>query len=542
MAENQADERDDLAGLRKRLRQLEERVARIEHGATLPAQSPPAAAEEPIPSPFDTDLSVATVFTRIAMLLFVLLGALILRVLTQQHILGDGFGTLLGFVYAGHLIVLSFLPGKPGRFARSSNLFPCCGVLLSYFIALESALRAHTLMRPTAIILIGGFSALALGVAAWQRKPVLAATALIGGMLALVGLALDPDGVVLQLLLLVSLAAIAAVLSWRYAWSFLRPMAFLLLLLLLSAGPVLARKESMSCDQLDNCAIAFWLVFVLQHLLAFRKLRGAAVWLPLSTAWLAVLAGLEAWPSFTVMAAATAAMATLGTILAVRVRPDATSGTAGLAATAVIAGSIGWLLLDPSGVFCALAGMALWAAARQTFPRPAWSTVSATLLLTAATIRGVWPLVSAETPVYALLAGALLTAILLFHFLRNNTSRAEPSDGLIQGSATLALAAGLLMLLAVLRGIVCRLLPDPTSCQLAQTGILTMIAILLTFCGHAARRRAILYAGLSCMLVALVKVGLVDLRLLNGLPLLASIVLLGLASVGVSVILRQRGG
>ena len=49
-----------------------------------------------------------------------LLGALILRVLTQQGILGAGFGTVLGFAYAAHLIVLSLIPGRFGGFARES--------------------------------------------------------------------------------------------------------------------------------------------------------------------------------------------------------------------------------------------------------------------------------------------------------------------------------------------------------------------------------------------------------------------------------------
>ena len=176
MAEDRTSKQDEIAELRLHLRQLEERVARIECGAT-PAVQPAATAASPdtgfLPSPLTTHLTVATVFTRVAMLSFVLLGALVLRVLTQQHILGDRFGTLLGFVYAGHLIVLSFLPGRPGQFARATSLFQCCGVLLGDFIALESALRAHTLTRPTAMIWIGGFTVLALLVAVRHQKPSL---------------------------------------------------------------------------------------------------------------------------------------------------------------------------------------------------------------------------------------------------------------------------------------------------------------------------------------------------------------------------------
>lgn len=538
MAEDQASTHGDLAELRKRIQLLEDRVVRIEHGGALPAPETPADAGR-IPFSLDADLTVATVLTRVAMLSFVLLGALILRVLTQQHILGDGFGTLLGFVYAGHLILLSFLPGQPGQFARATSLFPCCGVLLGYFIALESALRAHTLSRPTAMLLIGGFTALALGVAARHRMLSLAATALVGGMLAVVGLGLEPDGVVLQLSLLIAVAMSAALLSWRDAWPFLRPAIFLLLLLLLSAGPVLAHKESMNSEALDVCATVFWLLLAVQHLLAFRRLRAAAVWLPLSTAWLATLAGLERWPALAVATAGVSVLATMGTLRTARTQPESTGGIVGLAATAVISGATGWLLLDPSGVLCALAGLALWTAARRSQPHRAWSTVSATILLTAAAIRGVFTLMQTDSS-YALCAGALLAAILLLHFWRNGYSCDGTPDSLAHGSAALVLATGLLVLFAVLRGIAGRLLPDPASFQLVQTGILAVAAILLTFRGHAAQPRAVLYAGLVCMLLALVKIGLIDLRQLNGVHLLASLVLLGISSVAVSIILRQR--
>ena len=542
MAVDPANEAENLADLRARLHQLEDRVARIERSANLPVQPQVLIApEEHDPLRIDADRTAATVFTRVAMLSFVLLGALILRVLTQQHILGDSFGTLLGFVYAGLLVVLPLLPGRLGVSARSTSLFPGCGVLLAFVIALESALRTQTLARPTAMVLIAGFSLLALVVAARYQRIFLAAAALLGGILALVGLGLEPQGLALQLSLLMLLSAVTACASWRYAWPYLRSLAFLLILLLLSAGPVLAHKQSMDCIPLSFCAAAFWLIIVFQHLLLFRRLAAAAAWLPLTTLWLALLAVLEQWPALTGLASATAALATLATILAARLHPEATGSLSGLAATAVITGTIGWLQLDASGALCALAGLTLWAAVRRrNHPQPLWSTVAATLLLTAAAIRGVVHLVASTPSAGAMGCGALLTAMLLTYFLWSSRTHTTEVDPVEHGCGALILAAGLLVLFAVLRGIASRLLPEPASFQLSQTGILSLTALLLTYRGHAVNRRSVLYAGLTCMLLALAKIGLIDLRQLNGIHLLSSIVILGLSSVGVSLILRQR--
>ena len=544
MAENQPGRQDELAELRQRVRQLENRVAQIEQGATRPSptESPATPDAGILPSPIDTDRTVATVFTRVAMLSFVLLGALILRILTQQHLLGDGFGTLLGFVYAGHLIVLSFLPGRPGQFARATNLFQCCGVILSFFIALESALRSHTLLRPTARICIGSFAALALVVSVWHRKAPLAATALGGGLLALVALGLDADGLALQLSLMIAITAAAALCSWRTAWGFLRLLMNPLLLLLLSAGPFLAGRENVNCTPLDLCAAAFWFVLLLQHLLAFKKLGRATVWLPMTTAWLALFAGLESWPALGALAISVSVLATGVLFLAVRATqaPNALAGITGMAATAVIAGAPGWLLFDPSGGLCAFAGLAIWAAARPSQFHPAWSTVSAAILLMAAAICGVFHLVLADTSPSALLPGALLAAILLVYFLRTGRPKTESTGDLEPIIRIMGFVSGLLVLLALFRGLAHKLFPEPAAFLLAQTAILTMTAVILTFRGQTRHQRAIMYIGLLCMFVSLVKVGFSDLRQLTGLYLLASIVLLGLSSVAISLILRRR--
>lgn len=544
MAEDTASARAELAELGERVRRLEERLARVERGmapARAAADAVPAAS--PVRRPLDTDLTVASVFTRVAMLSFVLLGALILRVLTQQHVLNAVFGTVLGVAYAAHLVVLALLPGRLGRFAAATSLFQCCGVLLGYGIALESLLRAHTLPRPMAVGLAGGFACLGLAVAAVYRKAALALVALAGGMLALVALGLEADGIVLQSALLVALGAAGAWFSWTRPWSFLRPVLFPLLMILLAVGMPLAARNSLDRLPLHAGAVAFWLVLTAQHALVFARLGLAACWWPLATAWLLGIGWLAGWPRLDFAAAGVSAAALVATVFTARLRPQAVAGAAGTAATCVVAGLAGGSMLDPSGILCALSGMALWMAAPGRGSRPAWAIGASVVLLLGAGTLGVIHVTAPDaSSTLRWSAGGLLAVLLLAHYIRAGMPDADgtgPGPAARYG-APLTLIAGLCVLFAVLRSVTRGLLPDPHSAQLAQTLILAGGAVVLTYWGHSSRRRAVLYAGLACMFIALLKVGLADLGQLAGLRLLASIVALGLSSVAVSVIMRQR--
>ena len=106
--------------------------------------------------------------------------------------------------------------------------------------------------------------------------------------------------------------------------------------------------------------------------------------------------------------------------------------------------------------------------------------------------------------------------------------------------APVALAAGLALLLGLFWELLNRVFQQPAQLLLSQTAVVVLTALGLTFWGHAAHRRSPLFCGLACMVLALGKVLLIDLVRLKSLYMLASLVLVGLASVAVSVILRRR--
>lgn len=482
---------DDLAQLRERVRALELRLDRMEQAgpAAVPQAQPQAArATGAGPAAIDTEMAAAKIFRRVAMLCFVLLGALILRVLTQQNILGAGFGTILGFAYAGLLIVLSLIPGRFGGVARESVIFPCSGAVLAFVIAIESALRTHTIGRAVAMGAITGFALLALGMGLRQRKAPLAGTGIIGGILALVALDMKETTVALQLALVVLLAAAGIANSWRAGWQWLRPVTTLMMLVLLPAGFFFCGREPGVAGGLLAASAALWLVVTLQHLIAFRRLQRGAVWLPVLTLWFAGIQQVAHWPSIGATTGGIAAFALVWVLVGARRAPEATAGLAGLMATAALAGAIGWALLDRTGLVCAIGGMALWFAGRRAAAD--WAAAFATLLMAAAAVAGLAQFLRPPVAASGLIVMALSALVLVFHYVRNGRAGAEPYAGLAMRLAPASLAAGLALLLGLFWELLNRAFDQPAQLYLSQTVVVVITALALTFWGHVAHRRS----------------------------------------------------
>lgn len=533
-------ESEQIAQLRDRVRALEIRLDRMERRGPVPA-----VPEEHKTSPsfngetgtLQTEIAAARIFRRIAMLCFVLLGALILRVLTQQNILGASFGTILGFAYAGHLIVLSLFPGRFGAFAREGSLFQCSGTVLAFFIAIESALRTQTLDRIPAMILVVGFALFALGMSLRQRKGALAGTAIIGGILALVALDLRESTVAWQMAFLVLLAAAGMASSWRDGWQWLRPVTFLMMMVLLPTGFFFGRKEPGVGAGLLAASAGLWCVAMLQHLVAFRRLGRAATWLPLLTLWFVGVQQIAGWPFVGTTAGGIAAFALACVIISAPHFREATAGVVGLIATSALAGAIGWAMLDRTGLLCIVGGMVLWFAGRRTASD--WTAAFVTLLILVSAGVGLAQLALPPVAISGLIAMSFSATILVIHYVYNSHVGIEPYSGLAMRLAPVALASGLALLLGLFWELLNRAFEEPTPLLLSQTVLLVFTALTLVTWGHAGHRRSPLFCGLACMALALLKVILVDLMRLKSFYMLASLVLVGLASIAVSFILRR---
>ena len=532
---------EEIAELRERIRMLESRLDRIEqvgHVAVPQVEHDTAPSSGASPATIYTEVAAAKIFTRVAMLCFVLLGALILRVLTQQNVLGAGFGTILGFTYAGSLIALSIVPGRFGGFARESIVFQCSGVVLAFIIAIESTLRTQTMGRVSAMLAIAGFGLLALVMGIHQRKAVLAGTGILGGILALVALDMKESTVALQLALVALLAASGIANSWREGWPWLRPLTTSVMLVLLPAGFFFCGKEPGVGGGLLAAAAAVWLTVMLQHLVMFRRIGRAAAWLPVMTVWLAGIQQLAHWPAIGATTSGIGAFALGSVIVCSRCAREASQGLAGMMATVAIAGAIGWALSDHTGLLCAIGGMALWFAGRRAAPD--WAAAFATFLMVVAAVVGLVQLVRPPVAASGLIAMSLSALVLVHHYVRNGRESAEPYSSLAMRLAPVALGAGLALLLGLFWELLNRVFDQPAQLLLSQTVVVVITALALTFWGHAAHRRSPLFCGLACMVLAIAKVLLLDLVRLKSFTMLASLILVGFASVAVSVILRRR--
>jgi hypothetical protein len=225
-------------------------------------------------------------------------------------------------------------------------------------------------------------------------------------------------------------------------------------------------------------------------------------------------------------------------IVCSRLGSKATAGLAGLMATSAFAGAIGWAMLDRTGLLCVIGGMGLWWAGRRAASD--WAAVFATLLMLAAASVGLAQLVRSPVSIPGLVAMSLSAAVLVVHYVRYGRTGTEPYSGLAMRLAPVALGAGLALLLGVFWELLNRTFEQPAQLLLSQTVVVVFTALALTFWGHATHRRSPLFCGLACMALALAKVLLIDLMRLKSLNMLASLVLVGLASVAVSVILRRR--
>jgi hypothetical protein len=224
--------------------------------------------------------------------------------------------------------------------------------------------------------------------------------------------------------------------------------------------------------------------------------------------------------------------------LCARRATGAMAAIAGLLATSAFAGAIGWAILDRTGLLCAMGGLALWFTGRRAASD--WAAICATLLMLTAAGVGLAQLLGPPVSGMGLVAMSLSALVLLVHYSRNSRVGTGPYSGLAMRLAPVALAAGLALLLGLFWELLNRVFHHPAQSLLAQTVVVVITALTLTFWGHAAHRRSPLFCGLACMLLALVKVLLIDLTQLKSVSMLVSLVLVSLASVAVSFILRRR--
>ena len=536
--------RDELSQLSETVAQLARRVAQLE-GRAAPRANVADKDESEQARPRPRDWLEAT-FLRLAMVCFVLVGALVLRVATQQEWLSAGLGVALGLGYCVVLLVGPFLLRARTRLVqRFGAALQGCAVLLAPSIVLETFHRQDLLTAAAAGAILTGVGLAAAAVGAGHARRGVAVAGLLAALIGQAGIGLTLSGALVRGAGVVVLLGAALTLAHRSSWRELRGLTLGIGLPLLGLAVLAtATREgvpSATANGLVGCAAAAWLIVAVSHVVRARRMDVVeAMWLPLVMAWFAGLSIVRLGPGAAVAALVLGLVGLVATCQQSRRRPLPSPALVGCAVTAAIAVVVADGHLDPSGVgLAALAGVLL--ALSRRLPSKLLDAL-AQLAVLFATVRFILALRAFGTeaiPDWIWPAALALLALAALHYRIAVTS--EPTDRLAARLAPVSLVAATTVLL-IAGDALARTLSDADAVRrLVTTALLAGVSctgLLLRRAGRAPRG----FYGLALAGVGLLtlKILLSDLFVMGGAPLLASFACLGASYVVTATALARR--
>ncbi len=179
----------ELRRLGATLASLEQRILRLE-GLTPSEEieeQPVKAVEEPV----HEESAYPVFFTRLAAVCFILVGALVLRVVTQQQILAPGLGVSFGLGYCAILLAGPLLLHRVWLMSKHGSVLQYCSMVLAPLIVVEIFYKNQVLSAFTAtvILLCVGLAGALAGVLGHRRG--LAAVSLIISLAAVIALEIN---------------------------------------------------------------------------------------------------------------------------------------------------------------------------------------------------------------------------------------------------------------------------------------------------------------------------------------------------------------
>jgi hypothetical protein len=517
---------------------LEARVASLE-GALLPPEAEPVSPEvsqDGLVAP-----SLADWPRRIAVVSFALGGALVLRVATQQNLLDPTAGTWLGLAYAALLVATPLLPGQ---FGRRYPLLPYCGALLPMLIVLESVLRFDQLAPGMAAAALHGTALLGAFSAVRARLGRLAGIALATAITASLGLVGRPDAMVWCAYGVLLEVVAAHELVRRRHWTVLRPLVLVPAMLLLGVALLYASQRPAYAGVTPHLVVAVagtWAVVFAAHLGWLKRQRVAtAGWLPVVSVW-AVALSMYAAPARVPYAAGALAILVAATALRAAFRGH-TAGVAGLVSASSFLAAGAALGLPGRAVVLALWSLlASWFARRLVVAPLAVLAASLVLAATALFLVDAGMVTNRPEMSLEVLPGLLVASLLLTHYVlfrgQPETETVPPASGVL---APVSLLGGVVLCFFLCRLLLGRLAPADAHYQLLQTGLLGLFAAAALLLARWPRSRLPNWVGILGLVLLVLKVVLMDLFTLQGIPLLLSVVTLGAASALASLTLRTR--
>ncbi len=528
---------EELHALQLAHAQLEARVAGLESAEAI-------SPTEAVPPP-ELETTATRVLVdwprRIAVVSFALGGAMILRVATQQGFLDATAGTWLGLFYAALLVATPLLPGQLGR---RFPLLPYCGAVLPTLIVLESVVRFGQLSPALGAAALHGTALLAAVAAVRARLGRLAGIALAAAMAGSVGLIGQPSAMPLCAYGALLEVVASRELVRRRGWSVLRPLVMLPAALFVAAAILYSGRRDGYAEVLPHLAatvLGIWLVVLVYHLRMLGKVASPAPgWLPFFSLW---AVGLGAFLN-PVMASWLALAAAVGVavvaMVAVR-RHQLRPGAVGLAVASafLLAGSA--IAVPGRSLLFAVCLLVTAFFARQLVSN-LLGALAALLAVAAAVFVALDSGLVVSEPALSLQAvGAVVVAsILMAHYFKYRAvGEAETSPPANGYSAPISLIGGVVVLYLLGRALLVPVATSEETYHLLQTALLGFFAVLGLLLGRSRQAALPAWVGVLALVFLVARVALMDLFILQGIPLLLSIVTLGIASGIASMALRR---
>ncbi len=542
----------DLSSILERLQALEagvadlqQRIARLDRAAPH-EEGPASVPSHPLSVSSGEGISTGF-FTQLAAAAFALLGALSLRVATQEGLLTPGLGVASGCGYCVLLLATPWLGRRLRWLMPRSSLLQYCGLSLAPLIMLEMAPRLGVGPGGTSLMLgTVGLAGILAGLL--SRTGRLAGYGLLVALSAIASLGLDARDLSLRGTVVVAQMALAGTLAIWKDWSYLRPTVWpvgaLVLSLLVIAALHGTEHASNGSPLLTAHVVATWGLVMASCSWRARRLGvGEAFWMPLAGLWAFGLASYLA-PSVALPAGiGAAAVALVFGMANARTNSAGRPFTAGLIAMASTIMALGLPVLDATGIGLAtvavlIAVAALWASSRL------FMAISIALSLEAA-VRGLVRcllLSPTETSSLAIAVPGLGLALALAGHAIVAGGRPRADDGrdpLRRISATLSLGACVVVLSVSCRGFLATVAEAGELRQLLETVGLAALAIGLACLGRVWSNFVLRRLGLATVVVLAAVVLVRDLQSLTGWRLLGAVVALGTAFLTLSLTGRR---
>ncbi len=531
---------------------LTRRVATLERASLIPlGDVGDLPKEETQPQTDDVEAAdgegASRLFVRGAWICSCLIGALILRVVTQNGLIGAMPGTIVGLGYCTLLVSLPVLLRKQRSMSAHGFLMEYCGTVLAPLIVLETFHKESVFSAAMSAVILTGFAIFSAVVNSALGHKALTAIALTLATASIPALGFNLDGLQAKAILMVVIVACAAVIAARRNWKALQPIVFPLAAMLLGFTVlVTAHREGLAptaAHTVMGAVFGLFLVIAANHTFALSKLSAPeSAWLPIATLWSALLF-LYYSPQIGASSASVAAVLMIVSIYVFARRTSTMSaGVLGVGASAAMAGSVGFPVLDPTGSLLALTAVVLLFAARRC--RSAmWAVLAQLQIMVAMGVglsRGGLTDLGAPLTAWKVGAGAALTAI-AFSAYYISICKSETEEDKIPGrlASPISLVVGVVALFFTGRLCAHHLLGDTPMFQLSLTILLAILCAASQIVAKRLENKAIRNAGFLGMAIMTAKVLLSDLLSLSAGHAVVSLGMLTAIFVLTSILFRK---